>query len=355
MSLTAILNPLSRPGYEEALVFHYSTSPIPPEEGDQPAVNLGVHRFSLTDRKDYFYTDLNKKSFVPLVNPAGIDIAFYNGAPRVFGFTKVDENAKENDGGDGGDGGDGDRPVQQRITQLSPTTTPIDKDDEGPVKGKFKKPLATIYDLTKGEAYLFALRPTNKVDTVELIYYVLGDSRPYGRPIPIHARPDSQLDAIIHVTAKKQRYFFQPSGGAEVKNIIRWAEIDSDKWGDVPGVVAWESSPIAVVNGIADLEDEEAPKEYLYVYYVATNQRVHRARYDYHKREQDDNDRWDKEPVEISDRTITKPWRWLKVVPFTPTENWVFFLADNEEPVRLKDTVSKTRSPAVEVPPKLRD
>lgn len=148
--------------------------------------------------------------------------------PRVFGFTIARETvspAQEN-------------PVEKRITQLSPTTTPIDN-DESYAKSNFTGAFAATYDTQK--AYLFAIRLVSedegspddngikpKADDgnkVELVYYILGPASPFGEIVPLAAREDTQLAAVFHHKNNTYRYFYQ-SNDEKKRNMIRWGEID---------------------------------------------------------------------------------------------------------------------------------
>lgn len=148
---------------------------------------------------------------------------------RVFGFTTPRDSLSTNPAA----------PVQKRITQLSPTVTPIDN-DESYAKSVFTKAFAATCD--KQRAYLFAIRlvPEEKGsrddndanpkedngNKVELVYYILSLESPFGHSVPLAAREDTQLAVIFHNENNRHRYFYQ-SNDEEKKNMIRWGEIDN--------------------------------------------------------------------------------------------------------------------------------
>lgn len=146
----------------------------------------------------------------------------------MFGFTISRDSLSRNPAA----------PLQKRITQLSPTVTPIDN-DQSYAKSAFTKAFAATYD--KQRAYIFAIRLVpeegcsrdgNDVspkeedgNKVELVYYILSPESPFGHSVPLGAREDTQLAVIFHYNSYTHRYFYQ-SNDEKKKNMIRWGEID---------------------------------------------------------------------------------------------------------------------------------
>ncbi|OJJ36008.1 hypothetical protein ASPWEDRAFT_172793 [Aspergillus wentii DTO 134E9] len=333
MSLAVIQNPLAPPTAAEALVFFYST----PAE---TVVNLGVIRPSLLNDTEYPYNDYNTETHVDVVPESGLEIAFYNGAPRVFGFTKAEPDDKLK--GKKVSPNEPEPPTTtRRLTQLSPTVTPIDKDNSTSV-AIFSNALTSVYDGSK--AYIFAIKlKDGETNEVELVYYTLSTRTPHAAVTNLTARWDTQLAAII-TPAGQHRYFFQPD-----ENTIRWKEIDGSVFKDVPNVVAWKNTPIAVTHGYT--EPGEKPR-YLYLYFVADeNNRIYRTRYEYEKEAEKEEDKWDKQPLQLDTRVINQPWRWLKVIPFDEQKNVVFFFDHEDTLIKIEDNLNNSPARAVPVKP----
>ncbi|KAE8418943.1 hypothetical protein BDV36DRAFT_308189 [Aspergillus pseudocaelatus] len=336
MSLAVIQNPLAPPSAAEALVFFYSA---PKEE----VVNLGVRRPTLlSDAEASPYRDYNTETHVDVVPSAGLEIAFYNGAPRVFGFTKAepDDESDEEPGSDEGE--EPKKPTTyRRLTQLSPTVTPIDARNSDSV-AIFTNALTSVYD--RKNAYLFAIRVIDdKDEEVDLVYYTLTATNAYAKVYPLTARWDTQLAAIITPTGE-HRFFYQPD-----ENTIRYRDVEGDDFNDVPGVEAWENTPIAVTH--AHTEANGKPK-YLYLYYVEQkNNRVHRTRYEYEKKVEKEADKWDKAPLQLDTREIKEPWRWIKVIPYDDEKNVAFFFDHENTLYKLEDYLSNAPARVVPVKP----
>lgn len=159
----------------------------------------------------------------------------------MFGFTKAEpDDEADNEG-------DSEEPVKpttyRRLTQLSPTVTPIDGSTSNSV-AIFTNALTSVYD--KKNAYLFAIRSValcekedkvQQADTshrlidgndkeVDLVYYTLTATNAYAKVYTLQARWDTQLAAIITPTGE-HRFFFQPNGKEE-ENTIRYKDIEVD-------------------------------------------------------------------------------------------------------------------------------
>lgn len=112
---------------------------------------------------------------------------------------------------------------------------------------------------------------------------------------------------------------------------------------------AWENTPIAVTH--AHTEEGGKPK-YLYLYYVEKkNNRVHRTRYEYEKKVEKEEDKWDKAPLQLDTREIKEPWRWIKVIPYDDEKNVAFFFDHENTLYKLEDYLSNAPARVVPVKP----
>ncbi|KAH8702289.1 hypothetical protein BGW36DRAFT_372530 [Talaromyces proteolyticus] len=182
MSLAAAQNPLDP---REALVFFYSHP-----SNNSALTNLGVYRRSLTGGENPPYRDFNIETSNLRLAPSGLVIAFYNGAPRVFGFSKADN----------------DRSI---VTQLSPTWTPIDDVSSGLVQGLWQPAIAAISDFSEDSAYVFYLA-SETVAKASLVRYNLSKYSPQYQRYDINANINSMLAAVKMRGSGNLRIFFQP-------------------------------------------------------------------------------------------------------------------------------------------------
>ncbi|KAE8147168.1 hypothetical protein BDV25DRAFT_160966 [Aspergillus avenaceus] len=335
MSLAAAQNPINP---TEALCFIYNNA-----KGTSGVTNLAVMRKGLGNRPDPPFRDYNYESTLPLSDPAGLDIAYYAGAPRVFGFVDYqtgDGSSKETD------------PPERVIYQLSPTVTPIDglQASGSLVKGFFTGVIAAAYTQDGETAYIFALTGTSNDSPAKLVFYTLSTGDPYASEIEIKADYESQLGAVVMRDTSEPRHFFQLQ---DDKNVIQWGEVETKKVGTIPKskVKISENSPIALIHDRTSDSDEELPN--LFLYYVdKDSNRIYRAKYTYSSGEEDvsEDDRWET-GIERYREPLRAGWRWIRPVVYEPGKATLFYYNEQNEFNPLDDDLNAgSKNPARKVP-----
>ncbi|KAE8356855.1 hypothetical protein BDV28DRAFT_41596 [Aspergillus coremiiformis] len=320
MALTAAQNPMNP---SEALVFFYSLREIEDKNGTKMLTNLGIQRRSLHQGRDYEYRDFNIHNSPLREQPSGLAIGYYNGAPRVFGFSRADPSKQPEPNED------------FIVTQVSPTWTPINKVDGEYVKGKWLPPIAVISDVAGDAAHVFYLAPTGTTGQASLVTYILDKNLPQFQTYDIKAVSTSMLAAVKNRKSGSRWVFFQSSESPE---LIKYYDLETDTQTEISNIKCWANSPLAATH--INLRDEGDMKEPLYLYYVHPNQRIVRVKYEYGQ------DVWRTSSIsQVNNRRVPAQHLWISVVPVDATRIDVFYFENSGELVQLSDDLTQTKPP----------